>query len=143
MPAFFINHMPLPARKPGKEENHMQTIIVLLNPGKLENPDMDLCYCVPDRIEEASGSLIQSSGYDFIDTEEGRPGPLMGIWLKAERADEGWPVIAQLFQRETFMGNNLSLSAEIYISENDTDTLENCSLVFPGEHLPRGISPKS
>ena len=29
----------------------MQTIIVLLNPGKLQNPDMDLRYCVPDRIE--------------------------------------------------------------------------------------------
>lgn len=29
----------------------MQTIVVLLNPGDLENPDMDLCYCVPDRIE--------------------------------------------------------------------------------------------
>ena len=32
----------------------MQTIIVLLNPGKLANPDIDLCYCVPDRIEEVS-----------------------------------------------------------------------------------------
>ena len=30
----------------------MQTIIVLLNPGKLENPDMDLRYAVPDRIEK-------------------------------------------------------------------------------------------
>lgn len=48
----------------------MQTIIVLLNPGKLENPDMDLCYCLPDRIEEVSDSLIRSNGYDFIDTEE-------------------------------------------------------------------------
>lgn len=37
----------------------MQTIIVLLNPGKLENADMDLSYSVPDRIEEVSGSLIQ------------------------------------------------------------------------------------
>ncbi len=35
----------------------MQTIIVLLNPGKLKNPDMDLCYCVPDRIEEVSNAL--------------------------------------------------------------------------------------
>ena len=30
----------------------MQKIIVLLNPGKLENPDMDLRYSVPDRIEK-------------------------------------------------------------------------------------------
>lgn len=40
----------------------MQTIIVLLNPGELENPDTDLCYCVPDRIEEVSDSVIQGNG---------------------------------------------------------------------------------
>ena len=58
----------------------MQTIIVLLNPGKLNNPDLDLCYCVPDRIEEVSHGEIQDNGYDFIDAEDGAPGPLMGIW---------------------------------------------------------------
>lgn len=34
----------------------MQTIIIVLNPGKLENPDIDLRYCIPDRIEEISHS---------------------------------------------------------------------------------------
>lgn len=109
----------------------MQTIIVLLNPGKLENPDMDLCYCVPDRIEEVSGSSIQGNGYDFIDAEERQPGPLMGIWLKTEHADESWPLIKKLLQSEKFMGNDLSASAQIYISENDTDDIRHCSLVFP------------
>lgn len=70
----------------------MQTIIVLLDPGKLKNPDLDLCYCVPDRIEQVSGLAIQSNGYDFLDA---------------------------------------SASARIYISENDADDMENCSLVFP------------
>ena len=56
----------------------MQTIIILLNPGKLENPDLDLRYLVPDRIEEVSGSAIQDNGYSFIDTEDGQPGPLFG-----------------------------------------------------------------
>ena len=37
----------------------MQTIIVLLNPGMLENADLDLRYRIPDRIEEVSNSLIQ------------------------------------------------------------------------------------
>lgn len=36
----------------------MQTIIVLLNPGMLENADLDLRYRIPDRIEEVSNSLI-------------------------------------------------------------------------------------
>ena len=91
----------------------MQTIIVLLNPGQLQNPDLDLRYLVPDRIEE------------------GQPGPLLGIWLETENAAQNWPLIAELFQNEQFMGNDLSASAQIYISEKDTDDLENCTLVFP------------
>ncbi|MDE6221487.1 MAG: hypothetical protein K2G51_13875 [Lachnospiraceae bacterium] len=109
----------------------MQTIIVVLNPGILENADMDLRYSVPDRIEEVSGSLIQSNGYDYIDTEDGQPGPLMGIWLETENASENWHIVSELFQSEKFIGNDLSLAAQIYISENDTDDLENCVLVFP------------
>lgn len=109
----------------------MQTIIIVLNPAKLENADMDLSYSVPDRIEEVSGSLIQSNGYDFIDTEDGEPGPLLGIWLKVENASENWHIVSELLQSEKFKGNDLSLSAQIYISENDSDDLENCMLVFP------------
>ena len=109
----------------------MQTIIIVLNPGKLENPDMDLCYCIPERIEEVSGGAIQDNGYDYLDTEKGQPGPLMGIWLKTESAEENLPIIIKLFQEEKFKGNDLSMSAEIYISENDTEEIENCTLVFP------------
>lgn len=76
----------------------MQTIVVLLNPGKLENPDMDLRYCIPDRIEEVSKGAIQDNGYDFVDTEDGQPGPLMGIWLKTESASENWPLIKKCFK---------------------------------------------
>ncbi|MCI8947620.1 MAG: hypothetical protein HFI91_11310 [Lachnospiraceae bacterium] len=110
----------------------MQTIVIVLNPGKLENPDLDLRYQIPDRIEELSGGLIKDNGYDYIDTEDGQPGPLLGIWLETESADENWPVIVKLFQEEKFKGNDLSKAAEIFISENDTEDIENCTLVFPG-----------
>ncbi len=110
----------------------MQTIIVLLNPAKLENPDLDLRYVVPDRIEEITESAIQDNGYDYIETENGQPGPLMGIWLETENASENWPKIIELFQKERFKGNDLSTSAQIYISEKDTDEIENCTQVFPG-----------
>jgi len=109
----------------------MQTIIIVLNPAKLENPDLDLRYDIPDRIGEISNGAIQDNGYDYIDTEDGQPGPLMGIWLKTESADQNWPMIMKLFQTEKFKGNDLSLSAEIYISENDTEEIENCTLVAP------------
>ena len=109
----------------------MQTIIIVLNPAKLKNPDLDLRYCISDRIEEVSNGAIQDNGYDYIDTEEGQPGPLMGIWLETESAKERFPVIIKLFQEERFKENDLSMAAEIYISENDTEDLENCTLVYP------------
>lgn len=106
----------------------MQTIVIVLNPTKLENPDLDLRYCIPDRIEEVSNGAVQDNGYDFIDSEEGE---LMGIWLATELAVENWQLIVKLFQEEKFKENDLSVSAQIFISENDTADIENCTLVFP------------
>ena len=55
----------------------MQTLVLVLNPSNLENPELDLRYTVPERIEEVSAGAIQDNGYDYIDPEEGQPGPLM------------------------------------------------------------------
>ncbi len=109
----------------------MQTIIIVLNPGKLENPDLDLRYLVPDRIEEVSGGAIEDDGYDYVDAEEGEPGPLMGIWMRTENAAEAWHIIEDLFRKEKFLENDLHQSAQIYISEKETEDLENCTPVFP------------
>lgn len=109
----------------------MQTIIIVLDPVKLVNPDLDLRYRIPERIEEVSGGAMQDNGYDYIDKEEDDSGPLLGIWLQTESAEESWPAIVKLFQEEKFMENDLSVSAEIFISENETEELENCTLVFP------------
>ena len=73
----------------------METIIVLLNPGKMENPDLDL--------------------------------------LRTESANDNWPAVVRLLREEVFKGNDLSQSAQIYISERDTAEMEECRLVFAGE----------
>lgn len=109
----------------------MQTIIILLDPSKLENPDLDLRYNIPDRIEEISGGRIEDNGYDYIET--GGRDDILGIWLRTKSADKSYPVIIKLFQEEKFLGNDLSLSAEIYISGKESEKkLENCTKVFPG-----------
>ena len=111
----------------------MQTIVILLDPHKLTNADLDLRYLVPDRIEEWSHGAIQDNGYDYVETVEGRPvgSSFMGIWLKTQSADESWPQVLKLLQEETFLENDLSRSAEIYISEEDAADLEHCTRVFP------------
>ena len=51
----------------------MQTIVILLDPGKLINPDLDLRYLIPDRIMELTDGAIQDNGYDYIDCEGSGP----------------------------------------------------------------------
>ena len=106
----------------------MQTILILLYPDRLENPDLDLRYEVPDRIEEATQGVVQDNGYDYIG--EGYA-PALGIWLKADDAQQSWQAVKELMEQECFLDNDLSRSAEIYISEKDAAPLEECRRVFP------------
>lgn len=78
----------------------MQTIVILLDPGKLINPDLDLRYLIPDRIMELTDGAIQDNGYDYIDREGS--GPLLGIWLETGDAAQSWPAIAKLFMKRSF-----------------------------------------
>ncbi|MEY8355722.1 hypothetical protein AALB39_20505 [Lachnospiraceae bacterium 54-53] len=103
----------------------MQTIIIKLYPEKLENADLDLRYRVPERIEEVSGGLIQDNGYDYLENNA------LGLWLQTESALTAYPMIIKLISEEQFMGNDLSLSAELYISEKDSAELEDCRFVYP------------
>ncbi len=103
----------------------MQTIIIKLDPTKLENPDLDIRYSVPERIEEISGGAVSDDGYDYLEDNS------LCLWLKADRADESYPMIVELLKSERFSDNDLSLSAEIYISEKECDDIENCKKVFP------------
>ena len=105
----------------------METIIIKLNPELLENPDLDLRYTIPDRIEELSDKKIMNNGYDYL---EGRNNPI-GIWMKTESAEQTYPFIVDIFKKEMFLGNDLSKSAEIYISKVDCDEFENCKKVYP------------
>ncbi len=111
----------------------METIIIVLDPNKLKNADLDLRYLVPDRIEEWSHGRICDNGYDYIETDDGRPAgsSSMGIWLETKSAAEDWRQVLKLLQTETFLENDLSQSADIYISEKQAADLSECTRVFP------------
>ena len=89
----------------------MQTIIIRLFPEKLENADLDLRYYIPERIEEITDGMVQDNGYDYLEENT------LALWLQTEDAISAYPAIVKLFREESFMGNDLSLSAELYISE--------------------------
>lgn len=102
----------------------METIIIKLNPAKMENPDLDIRYVLPDRIEEYTHNAITDNGYDYLTNQE------LGIWLATKNAKEGVSTIIELLKAETFLDNDLTKSAEIYISQQDSAEISDCSKVF-------------
>ena len=105
----------------------METIVLKLDSQKLDNPDLDIIYCLPKRLEEYSNMKIKDNGYDFLtDTE-------IGIWLETDNSEEMYPCIIELLQKEQFCNNDLSNSVEIFISLQNCAEIAKCRKVYPVE----------
>ena len=103
----------------------MQTIIITLDSRKMDNPDLDIRYILPDRIDEYTDGQIADNGFDYI------TGDIMGIWLETENASENVDKVISLIESEEILDNNLSRAAEVFISEEECAELEQCKRVYP------------
>ena len=103
----------------------MQTIIITLDSRKMDNPDLDIRYILPDRIDEYTDGQITDNGFDYI------TGYIMGIWLETENASENVDKVISLIESEEILDNDLSRAAEIFISEEECAELEQCKRVYP------------
>ena len=103
----------------------MQTIIIVLNARKMSNPDLDIRYILPERIEEYTNNQVKDNGYDFISESE------LGLWLETDNAVNNADKIIQLINEEKFLENDLSKVAEIYISDEECASFENCRKLYP------------
>lgn len=107
----------------------MQTILIVLNSEKLENPDLDIRYELPDKLERYTNNEIYDNGYDHLtDTE-------LGIWLETQSAKENYGKVMEFFNEHMVCGNDLSGTAKVYISEKEAAQLEECTLVYDGEAI--------
>ena len=102
----------------------MQTIIIVLDSTKMNNPDLDICYSLPDRIESFTNGRVRDNGYDYLSGTE------IGIWLETENAKENVDNILELLKTETFSDNELSKSAVVYISEDECADIENSERIL-------------
>ena len=103
----------------------MQTIIITLDSRKMDNPDLDIRYILPDRIDEYTDGQITDNGFDYI------TGDIMGIWLETENASENVDKVISLIKSEEILDNDLSRAAEVFISEEECAELEQCKRVYP------------
>ena len=103
----------------------MQTIIIILDSTKMNNPDLDICYSLPDRIESFTNGRVRDNGYDYISGTE------IGIWLETEDAEANVEDILELMKSETILDNDLSKVADVYISTEESADIENSKKIFP------------
>ncbi len=102
----------------------MQTIVITLDSRKMENPDLDIRYALPDKLEKITSGRITDNGYDYItDT-------ILGIWLATENAEEIFSVVTDIVEKDS----NLRF-AEVYISDKENAELNECKKVYPTEIL--------
>jgi hypothetical protein len=103
----------------------METIIIKLDSRKMKNPDLDIRYTLPERIEEYTDNQITDNGYDYISGTE------LGLWLETENSEKNAEAVIRLLASETFSDNDLSGIAEIYISDKECAELESCRKIYP------------
>ena len=103
----------------------MQTIVIVLDSTKMANPDLDIRYILPERIEEYTNNSIKDNGYDYLSDTE------LGLWLETDDSANNVEKIIQLIKIETFLENDLSNVADIFVSEEECAEIEHCRKVYP------------
>ena len=92
----------------------MGEIAIKLNPKKLSNPDTDIRYVIPDRIEEQFEGKIEGNGFDYLEDEFDS----LVIFLSSTSPEEDAKMILDFLRKEPFCENWLLESAVVGIREN-------------------------
>ena len=105
----------------------MQAIVISMDSRKMENPDLDIRYILPDRIEAWSEGAVEDDGYDYVDED----GHILAVWLQTGDAQAWWPRIVELLKTEKFQGNDLSQSSQVLIANEAGAEWDQCRQVWP------------
>lgn len=109
-----------------------ETIVLVLDPGTLENPDLDLRCAVPEQVEAFTEGAVRDQGFSYLETPPGRPGPLMCLFLQTQSSAAGqWPRVLALLRERRFLDNDLSQSAELYLAPHPQAAPEDWVKVYP------------
>jgi hypothetical protein len=81
----------------------MPEIILKLVPGRLENPDLDLRYEIPNLLEERSAGQIQDNGYDYANGSDA-----ILLFLTTQDLESAVPIVLEVIRHERVCDNDLS-----------------------------------
>ncbi|MCL2423493.1 MAG: hypothetical protein FWD11_06300 [Micrococcales bacterium] len=108
----------------------MGWIALKLDPGALENPDLDLRYVVPDRIAELTDGRVADGGYDYLDDAS----PSLVLFMVAESPADELATVVEILRTELFLENNLwEAGVVVALREDDAPdvTFEQFVVVHP------------
>ena len=105
----------------------MAAIVISMDSRKMTNPDLDIRYLLPDRIEEWSQGALTDDGYDYVDQD----GHILAVWLETGDPEGWWPKVVELLKTEQFCDNDLSQSALVLIAEESGAEIMKCRQVWP------------
>jgi hypothetical protein len=97
----------------------MPTIYVRLDPRKLENPDLDLRYVIPDLIAKQSCGLVTDDGYDYVGDV-----PFLLLFMKTADAEQGLLWVLTTLENEDVLGNNLLRAAVVAVERDGQKVVE-------------------
>jgi len=92
----------------------MATIVLKLDPERLENPDADLRYLVPDFLAQRSEGVIADDGYDYLENYE------MVIFLQVTDVARASEIILQVLATERIHGNDLRPGCTVGVERDGT-----------------------
>lgn len=106
----------------------MALVALILDPGRLTNPDLDLRYEVPQRISDASSGLLVSVGYGYDSQDR------IHVYLETEDLPNSLELIRGFLQTTRLLDNDLS-DVQVAIREAASGPL---ALVWP-EHVSGSV----
>jgi len=91
----------------------MAHIAIKLNPARLENPDLDIRYIIPDLVEQATAGRVRDDGYDYDDRDNS-----LVVFLSCANPDAELEVVIRVLRENEICGNSLLETATIGVSRD-------------------------
>jgi hypothetical protein len=80
----------------------MTKLAIRLDPRRLDNPDTDIRYLLPDLLAERSAGVLSDDGYDYVGPE-----PFLVLFLKASEIEPALNCAIEVIEQVRLLNNDL------------------------------------
>ena len=108
----------------------MGTIAIKLDPSKMENPDLDLRYLIPERIEEVTKGKVQDDGYDYSSDDTNS----IILFMSSKNPKKDVNAVLEILKNEKFLDNDIYKIGIIAISDGNAEQEEGYRVIHPSNY---------